>query len=303
MLVDGQQVGWVRGIHYTERRRLSRWLFDSNEYLITVLSLATTLTRSEIEDLSPLEFRNLVMLVQKMSDYDVSLFPYVSAFVSTFVSENLWHGQGDRLTSFENRVVELPDGKSMKILVPSDHARLWASLCVYREQAKARLDASWNAVLQVRPMAGKSVDPLAADLKKTARQLVANSMEPWESLVRPLVKSNLDDGWAHAENLETREGMLRELHGMLANDRHEQLMAKFEKQQIEAAEERKRAIEDMSRRRGGPGINEETVRIESDADVRRREIELKKGRIPTPIDRNKTETTPNPADRIKRYNQ
>jgi len=301
MLVEGQQVGWVRGIHYTERRRLSRWLFDSNEYLVTVLSLATTLTRPEIEDLSPLEFRNLVMLVQKMSDYDVSLFPYISAFTSTFTSENLWHGQGSRLTSFENRVIELPDGKSMKILVPSDHARLWASLCVYREQAKARLDASWNAVLQVRPMAGKSVDPLAADLKKTSRQLVANSMEPWETLVRPIIKPDLDDGWAHAENLETREGMLKELHGMLANDRHEQLMAKFEKQQIEAAEERKRAIEAMARRRGGPGINEETIRVESDADVRKREIELKKGRTVPPIDRNKTETTPNPAERIKRY--
>ena len=305
MLVDGKQIGWVRGLHYTERRRLSRWLFDSEEYLTTVLSLATTLTRPEIEDLSPLEFRNLVMLVQKVSDYDVSLFPYMSAFTSTFVSENLWHGQGTRLTSFENRVIELPDGKTMKILVPSDHARLWASLCVYREQAKARLDASWNAVLQVRPMAGKSVDPLAAELKKASRQLVANSSEPWETLVKPLMKSpDLDDGWAHAENMETREGMLKELHGMVANDRHEQFMAKFEKQYIDAAEERKGAIEAMSRRRGGPGINEETIRIESDADVRKREIELRKGRfIPPPVDRNRVETLPNPAERIKRYNQ
>jgi hypothetical protein len=302
MLVEGKQIGWVRGIHHTERRRLSRWLFDSNEYLVTVLTLATTLTRPEIEDLSPLEFRNLIMLVQKMSDYDISLFPYISAFTSTFVSENLWHGQGTRLTSFENRVIDLPDGNTMKILVPSDHARLWASLCVYREQAKVRLDASWNAVLQVRPMAGKSVDPLAAELKKTSRQLAANSMEPWESLVKSHEATDLDDGWAHAENLETREGMLKELHGMLANDRHEQLMAKFEKQQIDAAEERRKAIEAMSRRRGGPGINEETIRVETDADVRQREKDLKKGRMaPAPIDRSKTETTPNPVERIKRY--
>ena len=63
MMVEGKQVGWVRGIHYTERRRLSRWLPDPNEYLVAVLSLATTLTRPEIEDLSPLElYREYYMI-------------------------------------------------------------------------------------------------------------------------------------------------------------------------------------------------------------------------------------------------
>lgn len=301
LLVDGHKIGWVRGIHYTERRRLSRWFLDPDEYIITTLTLATTLTRSEIVDLSSLELHNLVMVVQKMSDYDISLFPYLSAFTSTFASENLWHSRGTQVTSFENRIVELPDGRTMKLLVPSDHARLWASLCTYREQAKARLDASWNALLQVRPMAGKSVDPLAAELKKTSQQLVANSMIPWEDIIRIQAKTDLDDGWAHAENLDTREGMMKELQGMLANDRHEQLMAKFEKQQIEAAEERKRAIEAMARRRGGPGINEETIEVVSDADVRKRELELKKGRIPTPLHRDESEATPNVTERMKRY--
>lgn len=302
MLVEGKQIGWVRGIHYTERRRLSRWIFDSNEYLIAIISLATTLTRSEIEDLTPLEFRNLILLTQKMSDYDVSLFPYLSAFTSTFVSENLWHSGGTNFTFFENRVIDLPDGRSMKILVPSDHARLWASLCVYREQAKARLDASWNVILQVRPLVGKNVDPLAAELKKNDRMLATNSLEPWENIVKPKATPDLDDGWAHAENMETREGMLKELHGMLVNDRHEQLMAKFEKQQIEAAEERKRVIEDIVRRRGGQGINKEIIRIESDYDVRRREIDLKKGKVsPLPLDRNKIEVVSNPIEKIKRY--
>jgi hypothetical protein len=302
LLVDGSQIGWVRGVHYTERRRMTRWSLNPDEYVISTLALATTLTRPEIVDLSSLELHNLVLVVQRMADYDISLFPYLSAFTSTFASENLWHSRGTQVTSFENRVVELPDGKSMKLLVPSDHARLWASLCVYREQAKARLDASWNALLQVRPMAGKSVDPLAAELKKTSQQLVANSMIPWEEVVRIQTRPNFDDGWAHAENLDTREGMMKELQGMLANDRHEQLMAKFEKQQIEAAEQRRQAIEAMARRRGGPGINEETIEVVSDADVRKRELELKKGRgVPQPIDRNKSESTPDVTERMKRY--
>ena len=301
LMVDGERIGWVRGVHYTERRRLTRWSLTPDEYVISTLSLATTLTRPEIVDLSSLELHNLVLVVQKMADYDISLFPYLSAFTSTFASENLWHSRGTQLTSFENRIVELPDGKTLRLLVPSDHARLWASLCVYREQAKARLDASWNSLLQVRPMAGKSVDPLAAELKKTSQQLVANSLIPWEEVVK-IQGPDLDDGWAHAENLDTREGMMKELQGMLANDRHEQLMAKFEKQQIDAAEERKRAIEAMSRRRGGPGINEETIEVVSDSDVRKRELELKKGRgIPTPLDRNKSEATPDVADRMRRY--
>ena len=48
----------------------------------------------------------------------------------------------------------------------------------------------------------------------------------------------LKDGWAHTENMETVEGMLAELHGALHNDRHEKLMDKFEKQQLELKLER-----------------------------------------------------------------
>jgi hypothetical protein len=302
LTVEGKQIGWVRGVHGSERRRLGRWLTDSNDYVVAILMLATTLTRAEILDLSSMELRNLVELVKKMTEFDLSLFPYMSAFTSTLVSENLWHGYGTKLTSFENKIVELPDGQTMKIVMPSDHARLWSTLCVYREQAKARLDASWNAVLQVRPMAGKSVDPLAKELKASGKLLMTNSLEPWEGIIKVQAEIDLDDGWAHAENLETRDGMMKELHGMLANDKHEQLMAKFEAQQLEAAEERRKAIELTSRRRGGLGINEETIRIESEADFRKREQELRKGRIaPTPIDRNKTETTKDPLDRMKRY--
>lgn len=302
LMVDNKQIGWVRGIHHTERRRLSRWVHEPNEYIVAILTLATSLSRGDVEGLTSVEIHNLVELIQTMTEYDVSLYPYLTAFSSTMTSENLWHGRGTRLTSFENKKIEMPNGQVMGVLAPSEHARLWATLCVYREQAKVRLDANWNAVLQVRPLAGKSVDPLAAELKALARQLATDSMEPWEGVVKVRAETNLDDGWAHAENLDTQEGMLKELHGMLAGDKHEQLMAKFEKQQIEAAEKRRKELENFAIRRGGVGINEETIRVETDADVRQRELELRKGRnIPVPINREKTETTLDPVDKMKRY--
>jgi hypothetical protein len=43
----------------------------------------------------------------------------------------------------------------MKVLAAADQARLWASLCNYRSQNKERLDASFNAVLIIRPWVGK----------------------------------------------------------------------------------------------------------------------------------------------------
>lgn len=301
LMVDGKQVGWVRGIHNTERRRVSRWVYEPNKYATHVLTLATSLKKEEIEDLSSLELHNLVELVQKMTEYDMSLYPYLSAFASTLSSENLWHSRGVEITSFDNKLVELPDGHVMRILTAPNHSRLWATLCVYREQAKARLDDNWNSLLQIRPMAGKSADPLAAKLKTIAKSLVTDSMEPWESLVKIQPAINLDDGWAHSENMETREGALKELQGMMSNDRHERLMEKFQKQQIEAAEARKKELENLVSKRGGLGINMETVQVETDAEVRRREADLKKGRIPPPMQRSKTETTPNPVERIKRY--
>jgi hypothetical protein len=265
---------------------------DSNEFIIQILTLATSLNRNEIEDLSSLELRNLVELVQKMTEYDISLYPYLSPFTTTLTSENLWHSRGTGLTSFENKLIELPDGATIKIM------------CVYREQAKLRLDASWNALLQVRPLAGKSADPLASELKTVARQLVADNNEAWEGVVKVKAASDLDDGWAHPENMETKEGMLKELHGMMSNDRHERFFSKFEKRQIDEAEGRRQALESIIQRKGGPGIHEEVIRVETETEFRKRELDLKKGKVsPTPISRDKTETIGLPEDKLKKYQQ
>jgi hypothetical protein len=276
-------------------------MHEPNDFILSVLTLATSLKKQEIEQFTALEIRNLIELVQKMTEYDISLYPYLTAFSSTMTSENLWHGRGTQLTSFENKVIEMPDGETMKILAPSEHARLWATLCVYREQAKTRMDANWNAVLQVRPLAGKSVDPLANELKALSRQLATDSIEPWEGVVKFKANTNPDDGWAHVENIDTPEGMLKELQGMMSGDKHERLMAEFERQQIEAAEKRKRDLEAIIPHRE-LGINAETMWVESDNEAHQRELDLKRGRItPQPMKREKTETTFDPAEKMKRY--
>jgi F0F1-type ATP synthase epsilon subunit len=304
LLIEGTQAGWVRGFHDTEKRMLRRWVPQSHDYIFRCLQLCTSLSEDEITSLSSLELHRLVLLITTMGDRDASLYPYLSAFSTTRDSEALWHGAGG-YASFDNKLVLLPDGKSLRVLCPSNHARLWASLCTYREQAKKRLDESWNAVLIMRPWAGKSVDGLAAELKDATKKMRVDALEPWENIVASAPDKSLDDGWAHLENMETKEGMLKELYGMLGNDRHEQLMAKFEKQQLEAAEKDRQEIEKIVIRRGGIGINNGTITVMTEAEVRKREQDLRKGRVapPPPVNREKAEDS-NPIDvrkKIQKY--
>jgi len=303
LLVDGVQHGWVRGLYDTERRILRRWVPDRGEFVFRCLLLVTSLGEDEVMGLSSPEARGLVQLVMAMGDRDASLYPYLSAFSTTRASESLWHGGGDH-ASFEDKRILMPDGRAMRIVCPSDHARLWASLCTYREQAKKRLDQSWNAVLIMRPWAGKSVDGLAAELKAATRQMRPDALEPWENVVSAPPEKELDDGWAHVENMETKEGMLKELHGMLSEDRHERLMAKFERQQIDEAERRRQDIEALAARRGGIGINREVITVETEEEASRKERALRKGRVaPAPVGRERASggEAASPSEKIKKY--
>jgi hypothetical protein len=67
----------------------------------------------------------------------------------------LWFSKGIETTTFRDRIIHLPDGKEMQVLTASDPARLWATLCNYRIQAKNGLEAAMNAVLIIRPWVGK----------------------------------------------------------------------------------------------------------------------------------------------------
>jgi hypothetical protein len=302
--IDGVPTGWVRGFHDTERRMLVRWLPDRREFVFRCLLLSTTLGEEAISALSSLEVTRLVKLVMAMGDRDASLYPYLSAFSTTKESEFLWHSNGD-YSSFRGLSVLLPDGKSMTVLCPSDHARLWASLCTYREQAKARLDDTWNAVLVMRAWAGRSVDGLVGELRTATKQLHVDALEPWENIVAAPPDKALDDGWAHLENMETKEGMLKELHGMLSNDRHERLMQEFERQQLAAAERHKQQIEGLIARRGGPGISRETITVQTEEEVLRQEREMRRGRrpAPAPVSRERTEKVLDVREKLRKYQE
>ena len=300
LVVDKKQVGWVRGIHPAERKIIDRWIYAQDDLILNILGLATTFTTKELEEFNSVEIRGLLNIVKRMTEYDVSLYPYLGAYVTTMSSENLWHGKGTRLSSYENRAVSLPDGKQMKILTPPDHAQMWATLCTYREQAKKRLDENFNAVLIIRPWAGRNADPIAAELRTLARQMATNSIEPWQNIIQIRSEVNVEDGWAHPG--DSIEDLQREMKGFIEGDKHERLMEKFNQQMRDQAEERQRRLSEIVERRGGPGIVEETTTILTDAEVRAREKELKKGRpVIKPVDREDREIHSLPAEKIQKY--
>lgn len=297
--VGDRQVGWVRGIHLSERKALKRWIYNENDFVAHLLRLGTSLTEAEIHDLSLVELRSLSRVVRAMTESDLKLYPYLHAFVTTSTSEQLWYSKGTESTSFRERMVDLPDGKRMKIIAAADQSRLWATLCNYRIQAKERLDASFNAVLTIRPLVGKGADPLAADLKSIARSLQTDSFEPWREVIRVAPEANYADGWAHSED-DSLEGMKRELDGMVSNDRHERVVAMFEQQERDRAEKRKRQMEEriikrqqeLSEPRRMVVLTEAEVQVQAEANRQKRE---KIGPVV------QEETQSSVADRLAKY--
>lgn len=283
LLVNDQQIGWVRGVHPQERRMLKRWIKDPNDYILNTLLLATTFTSVELEDMSAMEIRALTEVVRQMSEYDMSLFPFLSAYVTTQSSETLWYGKADRLTSYENRQITMPDGKIMKVMAPPDHARMWASLCTYREQSKRRLEENFNSLFIIRPWAGKSADPIQAELKNLARAMETDALEPWDKVVAAIPTKNVNDGWAHAG--DSVEDLQRELKGMMEGDRHEKVMEAWQQQMEAEAKAQQKKIEAVRKKRRGdsePGVIEERMEILTDADIKARQAAMRAGKPPMP---------------------
>lgn len=299
--VDNKQIGWVRGIHLSEKKVLHRWLSDPTDLLMETLLLGTTLTREQITDLSSLEVRSLALLLNRMQEYDLSVYPYLNAFSTTMTSEKLWHSKGRTLSSYSNRRVELPNGASIKILAPPDHASIWATMCTYREDNKLRVENTMNALMITRAFVGsKATHSLTEELRKVSLSLKPDNIEPWQKVVRPESSMVKDDGWAHGGG-DTVEDLLREMKGIESNDKHEQLMAKFEAQQRAEAEAEKKRIEDLLRKyHKDEDIWEESVPvILTNEEVRARELELKRSRsMVKPIVPHDDD---NPRDKMRRF--
>jgi hypothetical protein len=281
LMLGDIQVGWVRGIHLQERKLLKRWVRDPNDYVALTLQNATSFSREEIEAMQAYEVRSLVEVVRQMSDHDISLYPYMQAYVTTHSSEALWFGKGESLTTFDHKIVTMPDGKAMTILAPSDHSRIWATLCNYREQAKRRLDDNANALFIVRPWAGRQVDPIANELKSLSKQLETDSNFVWEQVVRVPRSVDVNDGWGHPG--DSLQDLQRELKGMIEGDRHERMMEAWTAQMVHEAEEEKKKIIEARKKAGKDekgGLTEGRMEILTEAQIRARQAALAKGKKP-----------------------
>jgi len=306
-LMNGKkQVGWIRGVHGSERKQLRRWLKDPDDFIFNMLLLGTSYTPEEIEQMTSPEVYGLVEAIRKMTEHDMTLFPYLSAFTSTQMSENLWFSKGTRLTSYENRVIEMPDGKKVRIASPPDHVRLWASLCTYREQAKVRLDENWNALLIVRPMAGKSADPITAELRSVARSLQTDSIEPWSRIVKN-EEVRVDDGWAHGGGSSVEE-LKREMDAMIKGDKHERLMDVWEKQMENEEVERQKKLAETRKSKnmtGMAGVVDERVEYFTEEEMQARMAAMKKGKVPPAKvrheEREKRETFETNVSKLRKY--
>lgn len=295
LMVGEKRVGWIRGLHLTERKLLERWYGKGQEFVVEALLIATTFSREDLSLFTGREIHSLTKLVKDMSEYDLSLAPYINAFSTTSASEYLWYSKGKDASSFERKVVIMPDGSRIQLLAPSHHAKLWATLCSYRDQNKVRLDNAMNAAMIVRPWAGKSVESFANQLKAAIRDIQPDSPTAWEHVV-DTAAVDVNDGWGHPD--DSISGMLRELHGMIAGDKHEQVMDALMRQQIAAAEAESARVEKLHRE---PGVGQkEGMVILTPAQVREREKQLKKGRL-KPVETDMPEGGPPIRDRVLKY--
>lgn len=270
--LGGEQVGWVRGVHLAERKMIGRWYTDPIDRIYQILRIATTLTDDELNDLDTFEFRTLVRVVTDYSNRDITLFPFVSAFTSTSMSETLWFARGASLSSFKSTTVDLLDGKSMRLLAAPDHARLWVTLAAARERAKVKLDDMFNAALIAKSMVGKGANKLFSDLQKSAKQLRSDIDDPWKEIVPVVAEDvNYNDGWGHAHQDNTEEGFWRESQGMINGDKHEAFMDKFYHQQIEESQQREAEMEKRYQAAAEWGGVSDSTSIVTEAEMRRRD--------------------------------
>lgn len=243
-LLKGKHVGFVRGVHGSERSLVFRWYPDADERVLQIVAHGSTLTRDEILSLSGTELRNLLRQINAITESDFSLYPYISAFTTTSISEMLWFGRGATVATWSRNKIEIPGGWALNLLAPPEHATLWAGVAALRERSKKRLDETFNAAMITRAMVGRGADQLYQSLKRTQKDLASDSIKPWTRLVPPDVAGvDLKDGWGHAFSDDSREGLLRELTGMENDDRHEKVMRAFYDQQMEAARRQEDEIE------------------------------------------------------------
>lgn len=278
--LNGRRIGWIRPLAPSERKILDRMIENEEEKILLVLTHCTTLTEDEVNDLDIYEINSILHRIYSANIADISLFPYISAFCSTQTSQLLWESKHDH--TFEQKVITLPDGKSIKLLAPSNHLSLWALLTAIRNRSITRLEESLNLSAIVRAQVGKSADKYVKELVRELNSLKMDQIEPWTEVVDyTKLQSDaphFEDGFGHSHEDNTVQGLLREMDGMMHGDKHEQLMQQFYNKQVNEAQARERELQiRVQKRRSELATLEDdgSLVVVTDAEVKRREREIR----------------------------
>lgn len=282
LFLEDEQVGWVRPFSNSERKQVNLWFPSEVTKIQTLLQFCTTLDTPTINDLDTVELNILLRIITKGHLADLSLIPYISAFASTQVSLNLWKSKGDYL--FSPKEITLPDGKKLNQIALSDHLRLWAAASSLREEAISRTEASMNAAIVARSMTGGTGwDSYMNSLQTILNYYAPDSLEPWMNIIDFVSyntkQSNLDDGFGHSHEDPSTEGLIRELHGMMAGDKHEKLIEQFYNQQLDrekARVDKLTATAKLRREQIEKEVSlEDSYVIRTEKEVEEREREIK----------------------------
>jgi hypothetical protein len=272
---DGKKVGFVRGVYPSERRKIRRWLDDPSDYMEEIVRLGTTLPQSEIDSLSLQEIRTILQLILQMTESDLRLYPFLSAFVSTSISEQTWASGGTLISAKTPSDVVLPGGKSIRFEAVPDHTTLWATLCTQREHNKVKLDQTMNSLLIIRPWVGKGANAMSTSLQEAARALQPDSDDPWTQSIKVTAETDVSDGWAHLA--DDAEGMVREASGFFNGDKHERFMEITRQHEKEKAEAQAKKV-DRAIREYTEGVASTQPVIMTSEEATQRMNELRMGR-------------------------
>ena len=277
--LNGKRVGWIRPLAYAERKILDQLIEDESERILLTLTHCTSLTEDEVLDLDIHELNSILHRLYNANVADLSLFPYISAYVTTQASQNLWCSRHDLI--YDRKIITLPDGKTLRLLATPDHINLWATLSTIRQNSINRLEESLNFGTLIKAQIGKSAEKYVKELIRSLNMFQVDLLEPWTEVVDYVKlqanKPHFEDGFGHAHEDNTIQGLMREMDGMFQGDRHEQLMQTFYDKQLSEAKEKETKIQEIiqQRRKALDEMEDDgALVVVTDAEVRRREREI-----------------------------
>lgn len=282
LILEGEQVGWVRPFSLSDKKQLEIWFNDDISNLRHLVQLCTTLDPLAIKNLDMIELNTILKIITQGHLADLSLFPYMTAFVTTHASVNLWRSRTEDM--FKPIDIVLPDGARFKQITISDHTRLWANLSTMRDKAIDRTEASINAAIVARSMAGGDAwNAYIDNLQKILNSYAVDNTDTWMNTIDFVSynakKSNLTDGFGHCHEDHSTEGLMRELQGMLHGDKHEKLIEQFYTQQLneemERQERQQALIQAQRERLEKEATLDGSMIIRTEKEVLSREREIK----------------------------